>query len=147
MFVRWRKSKIILADNNFLMLDEPTNYLDIKAIDALENALINTNKTILLVSHDLEFIDNVCNYIIAIKDKHIFQFNGTYNKYLEQLTNNETSEDERHINDEILLLENKLSKVISELSIVTDEEVKKTLNNEYMNIMNELKQLKEKNSK
>ena len=54
---------------------------------------------------------------------------------------------ERHINDEILLLENKLSKVISELSIVTDEEVKKTLNNEYMNIMNELKQLKEKNSK
>ena len=139
--------KIILADNNFLMLDEPTNYLDIKAIDALENALINTNKTILLVSHDLEFIDNVCNYIIAIKDKHIFQFNGTYNKYLEQLTNNETSEDERHINDEILLLENKLSKVISELSIVTDEEVKKTLNNEYMNIMNELKQLKEKNSK
>lgn len=40
--------KIILADNNFLVLDEPTNYLDIKTIAALENALINTNKTILL---------------------------------------------------------------------------------------------------
>lgn len=75
---------------------------------------------------------------------HIFQFNSKYHKYLEQLTNNETSEDERHINDEILLLENKLSKVISELSLVTDKEVKKTLNNEYMNIMNELKQLKER---
>ena len=61
-----------------------------------------------------------------------------------EMARNETSEDERHINDEILLLENRLSKVISELSLVTDEKVKKTLNNEYLSMMNELKQLRKR---
>lgn len=70
--------KIILADNNFLILDEPTNYLDIKTVEALESALINTDKTVLLVSHDVRFIENVCNYVVEIMDSRIFEFNGEF---------------------------------------------------------------------
>ena len=58
--------KIILEDNNFLILDEPTNYLDIVSLKALEESLQNTDKTMLIVSHDRAFINTVCNYIIEI---------------------------------------------------------------------------------
>lgn len=61
---------MILSDNNILILDEPTNYLDIKSIEALENALVNTDKTIILVSHDIRFVSNICDYIIEIKEKN-----------------------------------------------------------------------------
>ncbi len=56
--------KNILSDNNTLILDEPTNYLDIKSIEALEIAIKNTEKTVLIVSHDRKFISNVCDCII-----------------------------------------------------------------------------------
>ncbi|MGG5460927.1 ATP-binding cassette domain-containing protein [Clostridium sp. B9] len=59
--------KILLSDNNLLILDEPTNYLDIKSMESLETALINCNKTLLIVSHDRRFISNICDYIIEIK--------------------------------------------------------------------------------
>ncbi|WP_017810592.1 ABC-F type ribosomal protection protein CplR [Clostridium saccharoperbutylacetonicum] len=62
-------SKVLLSDNNVLVLDEPTNYLDIEAMEALERALINTEKTVILVSHDRKFIENICDFIIEIKDK------------------------------------------------------------------------------
>ena len=53
--------KIILADNNLLILDEPTNYLDIKAVESLEEALKNMDKTLLIVCHDRRFIEKVCD--------------------------------------------------------------------------------------
>ena len=58
--------KILLSDNNLLILDEPTNYLDIKAMEALEKSLINTEKTVIIVCHDRKFIENICDYIIEI---------------------------------------------------------------------------------
>lgn len=50
--VRVAICKLLLSDNNIIILDEPTNYLDIKCMESLENALKNTNKTLLIVSHD-----------------------------------------------------------------------------------------------
>ena len=121
--------KIILSNNNLLILDEPTNYLDIKTIEALENALINTNKTVLLVSHDIEFISNVCNYIIEIKDKEIHEFEGRYSDYIKNADKNK-SEKKKH------------SEVISLLSIETKEEKKEQLNKEYLELINYLRELK-----
>ena len=115
--------KIILSDNNLLILDEPTNYLDIKTIEALENALVNTNKTLLLVSHDIEFISNVCNHIIEIKDKEIKEFAGTYTEYIKSFKSIRKNSENKHLDDEILLLENKLSEVLSLLSIETKEDL------------------------
>ena len=133
--------KIILSNNNLLILDEPTNYLDIKTIEALENALINTNKTVLLVSHDIEFISNVCNYIIEIKDKEIHEFEGKYFDYIKNTDKNK-SEKKKHLDDEILVLENKVSEVLSLLSIETKEEKRDQLNKEYLELINYLRELK-----
>ena len=133
--------KIILSNNNLLILDEPTNYLDIKTIEALENALINTNKTVLLVSHDIEFISNVCNYIIEIKDKEIHEFEGKYFDYIKNADKNK-SEKKKNLDDEILVLENKVSEVLSLLSIETKEEKKDQLNKEYLELINYLRELK-----
>lgn len=63
--------KILLSDNNLIILDEPTNYLDIKSMESLETALINCNKTLIVVSHDRNFISNVCDYILEIDNNLI----------------------------------------------------------------------------
>ncbi len=134
--------KIILSDNNLLILDEPTNYLDIKTIEALENALINTNKTVILVSHDIRFLSNVCNYIIEIKDSKITEFEGRYSEYVEDFKKDKRSIDKKHKDDEILILENRLSEVISLLAIESNEERKKELDEEYFVLMSKIKNLK-----
>lgn len=136
--------KIILSNNNLLILDEPTNYLDIKTIEALEEALINTNKTVIVVSHDIRFLSNVCNYIIEIKDKKIIEFEGKYDDYMERLNKNISSIDKKHKDDDLLLLENRLSEVITLLSIESNDENKKKLDVEYFELMGKIKKIKTK---
>ncbi len=89
-------SKIILSDTNTLILDEPTNYLDIKSIESLEKALINTDKTIVMISHDRSFISSICDYIIEIKDTKLNCFSGTYTDFIEEKVNYETKKQENH---------------------------------------------------
>ena len=138
--------KIILADNNLLILDEPTNYLDIVTIEALENALVNTDKTLILVSHDIEFIKHICNCIVEFKNNSLIQFKGTYAEYINSANKNEDKQ-QRHIDDEILLLDNKIAEIINLLSLEKNEDVKKKLNQEFLNLSQKLNILKEqKNS-
>lgn len=135
--------KVILSNNNLLILDEPTNYLDIKTIEALEDALINTNKTVLLVSHDKEFIAHICNYIIEIKDNNIYEYEGKYCDYLKSEEDKVINKEKAHSDDEILLLENKVSEIISLLSLESNEDKKKKLNKEYFELIDKLKKVKE----
>ena len=75
--------RIALEKNNILVLDEPTNNLDIYLIESLENALKNFEGTIVFVSHDRYFVDKVATRILEIKDKKISSFKGNYSEYLE----------------------------------------------------------------
>ncbi|APF28557.1 miro-like family protein [Clostridium sporogenes] len=138
--------KIILSDTNTLILDEPTNYLDIKSIEALEKALINTDKTIVMISHDRAFISSICDYIIEIKDTKLNCFSGTYTAFTEEKVNYETKKHENHSEREkkekLLILENRLSKIISEISLEKDLIVKENLNEEYIKLLNDIKLLK-----
>ncbi|MBR7168036.1 MAG: ABC-F family ATP-binding cassette domain-containing protein, partial [Bacteroidales bacterium] len=59
-------SKVLIDDTNLLILDEPTNHLDIKMIEWLEEFLSKQNLSILMVTHDRYFLDNVCHDIIEI---------------------------------------------------------------------------------
>lgn len=131
--------KVILSDNNILILDEPTNYLDIKSIEALESALVNTDKTIILVSHDIRFLSNICNYIIEIKDKKIHEFAGGYSYYLEHRNGDEIDFKKKKCEDELLVLKNRLTEVISLLSLETDEIKKACLDLEYNNLLDKIK--------
>ena len=134
--------KLLLSDNNIVVLDEPTNYLDIKCMEALENSLKNTNKTLLIVSHDREFISNICNYILEIDNQAITQFDGSYDEYLLFKNKPKINKDEKVRQDNKMILENKLSEVISLLSFESNLEKKNLLEKEYFNILNKIKSLR-----
>ena len=135
--------KIILEDNNFLILDEPTNYLDIVSLKALEESLQNTDKTMLIVSHDRAFINTVCNYIIEIKNNKIEEFNGNYKNYIEHKANKNTKSSNKKNNEEILLLENKISLIISMLSTESNYNKKAEYEEEYQLTLTKLKALRD----
>ena len=134
--------KIILEDNNFLILDEPTNYLDIVSLKALEESLQNTDKTMLIVSHDRAFINAVCDYIIEIKNNKIEEFNGNYKKYIEHKANSNIKGISEKNNEEILLLENEMSRIISMLCTESNDNKKVKYEEEYQLILAKLKVLR-----
>jgi ATP-binding cassette subfamily F protein 3 len=69
---------LLLKQTNLLILDEPTNYLDIPARHAVEEALTEYDGTILTVTHDRYFLDTVCNKVMEVKDGTAKVFAGTY---------------------------------------------------------------------
>ena len=74
--------KLMMQDINVLVMDEPTNHMDIEAIDALNDALKVYQGTLIFVSHDRKFVSSLATRIIDIKDKSLVNFQGTYNEYL-----------------------------------------------------------------
>ncbi len=71
---------LLLDATNLLVLDEPTNYLDIPAKHAVEQALNEYDGTIITVTHDRYFLDTVCTKVIEVKDGHVTEFAGTYSE-------------------------------------------------------------------
>jgi ATP-binding cassette subfamily F protein uup len=86
-------AQLLIADPEIYVLDEPTNHLDIDTIEWLESLLTQGNKTILLVTHDRYFLDNVCNEIIEIERGKIFNYNGNYGYYLEKKAEREATDE------------------------------------------------------
>lgn len=134
--------KIILEDNNFLVFDEPTNYLDIKSMEALEKALINTDKTMLIVSHDRVFVSHICNYIIEIKDAKIREFDCSYEEYIINRNKKTPSRENQSKKENLLVLENRLTTVISMLSIEKDNLKKELYESEYNELLKQISKLK-----
>ena len=81
--VRCMLSKMMLADANLLILDQPTNHLDLETIEALNNGLKDYNSNLLFASHDHEFVQTIANRIIDLKDGQIVDKSMTYEEYLE----------------------------------------------------------------
>ena len=76
--------KLMLEPVNFLVLDEPTNHLDIRSKEILKNALINFNGTVLLVSHDREFLDGLVTCVYEFRNKKVKQHLGGIYNFLEK---------------------------------------------------------------
>ena len=112
-------AKLFVSDVNTLILDEPTNFLDIEAVEALESLLQDYEGTILLVSHDRRFIQSVTSRILAIDQQVIQIFEGTYEEY----THHESANVRDMNEDERLLIDTKISEVLSRLSIEPSEEL------------------------
>ncbi|NAW79711.1 ABC-F family ATPase [Vibrio sp. V33_P6A3T137] len=74
--------KLMMLDVNVLVMDEPTNHMDMEAIEALNTALKGYKGTLIFVSHDREFVSSLATSIIEIKDQRLQVFQGTYNEYL-----------------------------------------------------------------
>lgn len=134
-------AKMLLQDINLLILDEPTNYLDIYSMEAVEQALIDYDKTVLFVSHDRHFISAVADNVLLIENNKLKPFNGTYKEYLaSEEKSTETTREE--INNKILILQNKCSELIGRLSIPGKNDNVELLDLEYHAVLSELKELK-----
>jgi ATP-binding cassette, subfamily F, member 3 len=79
---RYALAKMLLAPSNFLLLDEPTNHLDMRAKEVLLDALKEYNGTVVFVSHDRYFIDNLATRIFEIQEGHVHVYPGNYEDYL-----------------------------------------------------------------
>ena len=79
---RYALARMLLAPSNFLLLDEPTNHLDMRAKDVLLESLREYTGTVVFVSHDRYFIDNLATRIFEIEDGHVLVFPGNYEDYL-----------------------------------------------------------------
>ena len=74
--------KLMMQDINVLVMDEPTNHMDMEAIEALNKALKNFDGTLIFVSHDREFVSSLATSIIEIRDQKLHYFQGTYDEYV-----------------------------------------------------------------
>jgi ATP-binding cassette subfamily F protein 3 len=77
-------AKLLSGNYNFLLLDEPTNYLDIESILWLENFLIKTQKGMLIVSHDVHFLNKIIDHVISIENHLLKKHRGNVSDYFEQ---------------------------------------------------------------
>ncbi|HZJ78251.1 MAG TPA: ABC-F family ATP-binding cassette domain-containing protein [Clostridia bacterium] len=83
--------KLMLSGANFLLLDEPTNHLDITSMEALENALLDFDGTMLIVSHDRYFINKIATEIYSLQPDGVEKYAGGYDSYLESVENNNSA--------------------------------------------------------
>lgn len=74
--------KLMMQDINVLIMDEPTNHMDMEAIEALNKALKAFDGTLIFVSHDREFVSTLATSIIEIKNKKLNFFSGTFDEYM-----------------------------------------------------------------
>lgn len=82
-------ARLLIEDHDLLLLDEPTNHLDLDMIEWLEQYLKRVNKSIILVSHDRYFLDNVCNVIVELENNRLYTYNGNYAYYIERKSERE----------------------------------------------------------
>lgn len=75
---------VLIDQPQLLILDEPTNHLDLEMVEWLEDYLNHTRMTILMVTHDRYFLDNVCNKIVEMADQTLYTYKGNYAYYLEK---------------------------------------------------------------
>lgn len=133
--------KLLLQPFNVLIMDEPTNHLDIASKNVLKEALKNFNGTLIIVSHDREFLQGLCSTVYGFKDKEIKEYLGDIDYFLEQhnieslreaekrtvvKTGNDSSKKEayqRSKEDEKVLkkLQNRISKIETEISDLETE--------------------------
>ena len=86
-------AKLLIEDPEIYVLDEPTNHLDIDTIEWLEKILTSGAKTLLLVTHDRYFLDNVCNTIVELERGKTYTYNGNYAYFLEKKAEREAQDD------------------------------------------------------
>jgi pleuromutilin/lincosamide/streptogramin A transport system ATP-binding/permease protein len=127
-------AKIFLSDINVLLMDEPTNFLDMESIHALEHLLTQYEGTVIFVSHDRQFVQQVATNLVEIKDKSITSFDGTYAEFQQKRQTPHVEQEE-----DLLLIETKITEVLSRLSIEPNEQLEKEFTS-LINLRNKRKQ-------
>lgn len=142
--------KLLLKPINVLLLDEPTNHLDIKSKNVLKNALSNFDGTLIIVSHDRDFLDGLVDTVYEFQNRNIKEYLGGINFFLESKTAKNMREfemDKKENSSTSKKNEQNNKKETSKNDFSFEEQKKlKTLNNQLSKIESEIKDL-EKNIK
>ena len=77
-------ASVLIEEPELMILDEPTNHLDLEMVEWLEEYLSRLSGSLLMVTHDRYFLDNVCNTIIEIDDHSIYRYKGNYSYFLQK---------------------------------------------------------------
>ncbi|MBM7579592.1 ribosomal protection-like ABC-F family protein [Jeotgalibacillus terrae] len=111
-------AKIFVSNLNVLIMDEPTNFLDIQAVEALEGLLKEYRGTVLFITHDRKMVTKIADRVLEIKNGKLTVFDGDFKSYREHKPkeHDETA-------DELLKVETKITEVLSRLSITPSEEL------------------------
>ena len=126
-------AKVFVSDINTLVLDEPTNFLDIEAVEALESLLQEYEGTVIFVTHDRRFVQKLATRILEIKNREI--------RFLDRLDEEKRQpgrqKEKDAGEDRRLLIETKISEVLSRLSVEPSEELEK----EFQRLLAEKKEI------
>lgn len=128
-------AKLLLQPLNVLVMDEPTNHLDIKSKNVLKEALIKFSGTLILVSHDRDFLQGLTNKVYEFKNKHIKEYLGDIDFFLEQRNLENLREAEKR--DVVKTTETKTDNKQS----YEDQKKLKSLNNKLSNVEFKIQQL------
>lgn len=97
--MRIELAKILLQKPDLILLDEPTNHMDIESIQWLEDFLVNNAKAVIVISHDKAFVDNLTNRTIEITMGRIYDYKTNYTHYL-QLRKERREQQQKHFEDQ-----------------------------------------------
>lgn len=137
--------KLLLRPFNTLIMDEPTNHLDIQSKEIIKLALQKFEGTLIVISHDREFLQGLCDKIYEFRDGHMKEFLGDINEYLEyrqKETIREISAEKAKLHGE----ENKVDVKAKKQELQTQESQQQAtvISKEQKNIQNKLKKVEEK---
>ena len=128
-------AKLLLQPFNVLVMDEPTNHLDIKSKNVLKEALVNFEGTLILVSHDRDFLQGLTNKVYEFKDKKIKEYLGDIDYFLEQRNLDHLRDAERRTKEKVAL------EKVSNKKSYEDQKKLKSLNNKLSKIEAKIAQL------
>ncbi len=128
-------AKLLLQPLNVLVMDEPTNHLDIKSKNVLKESLKSFEGTLILVSHDRDFLQGLCDKVYEFKDRKIKEYLGDIDFYLEQRKISSMRE------AELMTKEKKIPKETSNKQEYNDQKKEKTLKNKLSNIESSIQRL------
>ncbi|WP_418219645.1 ribosomal protection-like ABC-F family protein [Candidatus Formimonas warabiya] len=140
-------ARLILSGANFLVLDEPTNYLDIYAKEKIEEVMEQYADGILFVSHDTYLVQRIATKIMLIEHGSLRCYNGNYDYYLGKRKNeyikNIGETDLINIRNRILQLECDLAFIGGKLNERLSDDEKRKLNEDYLKVAHELNELRQ----
>lgn len=137
--VRLTLARLILSGCNLLVMDEPTNHLDLPSREAVEEALLQYNGTLLFVSHDRYFLERMATETWVIQEGRLQCLPYTYTEFIQHRTEGNQQKKQ----EDLLVLETRLSRLSAELDSCSDEEEKTRLNREFVELAREIRKRKE----
>lgn len=141
--VKVSMAKLLLSQANVLILDEPTNFLDLPALEALQAMLVEYEGTLLFVSHDRAFTDELATKVLWIEAMQLREYTGNASEASQRLEQVEEPE-EREATEALMLLELKVSELLARLSTAAQQGSAdlEALEAEYVAACRELREMK-----